>query len=50
VRYEDLVADIRKPTKDLMEFVLEIDSIQGTNAERRIDAQAELGSAASAVY
>jgi hypothetical protein len=50
VRYEDLVADIRKPTKDLMEFVLEIDSIEGTNAERRIEAQAELGAAASSVY
>ena len=38
VRYEDMVQDIRTPTRGLMEFLLDIDSIDGTNAERRIDA------------
>ena len=50
VRYEDLCDDIVEPTKGLMEFLLDLDDISGTNCERRIHEQAAKGKAATQTY
>jgi len=36
-RYEDMVKDMTGPTKGIMTYLLDLDDIAGTNAERRVD-------------
>ena len=50
VRYEDLVVDIGEPTKKVMAYLLEIEDITGTNAERRINEHVAKGKEANTTY
>jgi len=42
VRYEDMVKDSVEPTTGILQFLLEMEDISGTNAERRVNHFAEL--------
>jgi len=50
VRYEDLVIDMSGPTTGIMEYLLDLDSLAGTNAERRIKEHCAKGKEATRVY
>ncbi len=49
-RYEDLVTNPREELEGIMKFLLDIDSIEGTNAQRRINEVVALGAQASSTY
>ena len=42
VRYEDMVKDSVGPTTGILQYLLEMEDISGTNAERRVMHFAEL--------
>lgn len=50
VRYEDVVKDMEKEMTGMMEFLLDLDTLEGTNAQRRIREQQAKGKAASQPY
>ena len=49
-RYEDLVTNQKDELMGMFSFLLDVETLEGTNAERRIDEVFEMGAAASATY
>ena len=49
-RYEDLVVDLVPPSKGVLEFMLEVEDLEGTNAMELLKAHAAKGKGASQVY
>jgi hypothetical protein len=49
-RYEDLVNNPRKELEGIFKFLLDVDSIEGTNAERRLDQIMAMGADAAKSY
>lgn len=50
VRYEDLVLRPKETYQDMMKFMLNLDSIDGTNADHRIDSVLAMGAKATQTY
>ena len=50
VRYEDLVSKKKDTLMGVFSFMLDVETLEGTNAERRIDQVIEMGSAATQTY
>ena len=50
VRYEDLVLKPKETVMGLFAFLLDVDDITGTNAERRIDQIVAMGQKATVSY
>ena len=50
VRYEDLVSSPEREMRDIMRFILGVDDIKGTNAERRVNEVVKLGHDATKTY
>jgi len=50
VRYEDLVNNPKPELENIYKFLLEVDDLTGTNAQRRIDEIIAMGDKASQVY
>ncbi len=50
VRYEDLVNEPKNTYEGIFKYLLEVDSLEGTNAQRRIDEVVAMGRAASQTY
>jgi hypothetical protein len=46
-RYEDMVTDIVAPSKGVLEFLLEVENLEGTNAMELLKAHAAKGKGAS---
>jgi hypothetical protein len=49
-RYEDLVVDLVGPSKGVLEFLLDVEDLEGTNAMELLIAHAAKGKGASQVY
>jgi hypothetical protein len=49
-RYEDLVSNPRQELEGIYKFLLDLDDLKGTNAERRLDDIMALGSKAASTY
>ena len=49
-RYEDLVTQKKEELMGIFSFLLDVETLEGTNAERRIDQVIEMGAAASQTY
>jgi hypothetical protein len=49
-RYEDLVVDLVEPSKGVLEFMLEVEDLEGTNAMELLKAHNAKGKSASQVY
>ena len=50
VRFEDLISNPQPILEDLMKLLLSLDSLEGTNAQRRIDEVIAKGKDATVVY
>ena len=50
VRYEDLVSNPRPELEGIMKYLLDLDDISGTNAQRRVDQVIDMGAASSQTY
>lgn len=50
MRYEDLVNDKKNTYEGIFKFLLELDSLEGTNAQRRIDEVLGMGQRAAQTY
>ena len=50
VRYEDLVMSPKETVMGLFAFLLDVDDLTGTNAERRIDQVVAMGKKATISY
>jgi len=50
VRYEDLVANPRQELEGIYKYLLDLDDLKGTNAERRLDQIMAMGSGAASTY
>lgn len=50
MRYEDLVTNPKEELTGIMKFVLDLDDLAGTNAERRIEAVTAMGAEAAKSY
>jgi hypothetical protein len=49
-RYEDMVIDIVEPSKGVLEFILDVEDLEGTNAMELLQRHAAKGKGASQVY
>lgn len=50
VRYEDLVNDSKAEMEGVMKFLLDVDTLEGTNCMRRLEQMAAMGSKAGTSY
>ena len=50
MRYEDLVMSPKETVMGLFAFLLDVDDLTGTNAERRIDQVVAMGTKATISY
>lgn len=50
VRYEDLVNDPKNTYEGIFKFLLDLDSLEGTNVQRRIEEVVKAGSEATRTY
>jgi hypothetical protein len=50
VRYEDLVSNPKPELEGIMKYLLDLDDLTGTNAQRRVDEVIGMGAAASQSY
>ena len=50
IRFEDLNKDMEGPTRGLLEYLLDIESLEGTNAEKRLQEFCSKGKEATKVY
>ena len=50
VRYEDLVNDTKNTYEGVFKYLLEIDDIEGTNVQRRIEEVVKAGRSATQTY
>ena len=50
VRYEDLVTQKKEELMGVFSFLLDVETLEGTNAERRIDQVVAMGTSAAQTY
>jgi hypothetical protein len=50
VRYEDLCQNPAEELEGMMKYLLDLDSLEGTNAGRRIEQLKAMGDGATATY
>lgn len=50
MRYEDLVSNPKPELEGIMKYLLDLDDLTGTNAQRRVDEVIGMGAAASSTY
>ncbi len=47
IRYEDMINDAKNTYEGIFKFLLEIDNIEGTNAQRRVEEVVKAGRSAT---
>jgi hypothetical protein len=50
VRYEDMVVDMKAPTTGAMQYLLDLEDLAGSNAERMLDKLIAKGKGATQTY